>query len=82
MNINESLRFKGDIENCNTTDTGIYRCSSSTNAPATSDIGVLVSLKGLYGGVYMMQFYGSLVKQTLHYRFKVDATWTSWKTVQ
>ena len=79
MNIEEYLKFRGDISDCNTTKTGVYRCSSPSNGPYSSDIGILVSIQGLSNGVYMLQLYGSLLNQSLHYRFKVDANWTSWK---
>ena len=79
VGLNDFLKFRGDKTDCNTTDVGVYKCSSPANGPYSSDIGILVSLQGLASGVYMLQLYGSLLQQSLHYRFKVDASWTPWK---
>ena len=79
VGLNDFLKFRGNNTDCNTTDVGVYKCSSPANGPYSSDIGILVSLQGLASGVYMLQLYGSLLQQSLHYRFKVDASWTPWK---
>ena len=79
MGLNSYLKFRGDIDDCNMLHVGVFRCSSAANAPYSSDIGVLNSIQGLHDGIYMVQYYSSLIKQTTFCRFKVDKDWTSWK---